>query len=208
MYDTLEIRWILDGPLPRHVVEWFAGAEPYDRTDRYLALGPGPGLGVKVRGGSTLEIKALAADQGSRRFDGAVGRIEAWSKWFVDVDPRWPETGLDANWAPVRKTRRLRRFITTDPPQGPAAVAEVPAGREAPAACDAELTELSAFGATYWTLGFEAFGPKEARAVTLPAAVDEVLPGLPQGLVLDLDRSLSYPAWIAARARPDDSGGG
>jgi hypothetical protein len=124
VYDTLELRWILDGPLPHGVVEWFGGAEPYERTDRYLALGPGPALGVKVRGGSTLEIKALAADRGSRAFGaGATGRVEAWSKWSVDVDPGWPEAALDGHWAPVRKTRRLRRFVPAGPSDAPAAVA-------------------------------------------------------------------------------------
>jgi hypothetical protein len=208
MYDTLEVRWILHGPLPRGVVEWFGGGAPEERTDRYLALGPGPGLGVKVRGGSTLEIKALAADRDSRFNDRATGRVEAWSKWSVDVDPRWPETGLDANWVPVRKTRRLRRFVPASSAHDAATVAEIPPREDARSACDAELTELSAFGETSWTLGFEAFGPAEEREATVPAAVERVLPGLPGDVVLALHRSLSYPAWIAVGGHPDDAGGG
>jgi hypothetical protein len=69
-----------------------------------------------------------------------------------------------------------------------------------------ELTELSAFGGTFWTLGFEAFGPAESREAALPAAIEGVLRGQPANVVLGLERSSAYPAWIAAAGRLGGAG--
>src|SRR5262245_43634794 len=64
---SLEVRWILPGPVPDDVVAWlgpFAGPSEH-RRDRYLLQGS-PTLGVKVKNDMQLDVKM---------FHGCVGRL-------------------------------------------------------------------------------------------------------------------------------------
>ena len=57
--EATELRWFADGPLPGSVRAWFAGPADAaeERCDRYLLDGA-VDIGIKVRGGRTLELKA------------------------------------------------------------------------------------------------------------------------------------------------------
>jgi hypothetical protein len=57
---SLEVRWILPGPLETAVAGWFARfpAEVESREDTYLVDPQLRGLSVKLREGRALEVKA------------------------------------------------------------------------------------------------------------------------------------------------------
>jgi hypothetical protein len=197
-YPTLEARWILPGPLPDQLVEWFGGGPPERRVDRYLVAGAD--LGVKVRGGAALELKVRERGLGPRRWgDRAAGRLEAWSKWTFPLQASWDERSLGEAWVEVEKTRRMRRFAVEPAGSGSASLVEISQNREVESGCDAELTDLRAFDGSWWTIGFEAFGPLDDRERTLVTAAGHVLAGLPDGVILRLEDALAYPGWIARR---------
>jgi len=75
---SLEVRWILPGPLEDPVTGWFArfpaGVEA--REDIYLVVPPLRGLSVKLRRGRALEVKAYQGSRGVLEVAGcARGRL-------------------------------------------------------------------------------------------------------------------------------------
>ena len=78
---SLEVRWILPGPLEAAVAGWFARfpAEAESREDIYLVDPQLRGLSVKLREGRTLEVKAYQGSPGILDVAGrARGRLESW----------------------------------------------------------------------------------------------------------------------------------
>src|SRR3974377_1193794 len=82
--SRIEVRWILPGPLPGPVTEWFDNfpVTTETRQDSYLVMPQLPGLSVKIRGDLALEVKEHNGNRGILDVSGLVqGRLQAWRKW-------------------------------------------------------------------------------------------------------------------------------
>jgi hypothetical protein len=195
--DSLEVRWILPGPVGPAVRDWFgrfpAGAE--SREDIYLVRPPLRGLSVKLRDGRVLDVKSCLD---SRAVSGlpVSGRVESWRKWSFSYDPDGHQDAAPAGWVAVRKQRRSTWFPLAAGP----AVAARPAAQ---AGCAVELTEFHVRDDRWWTVGFEAKGPAGLLAGALWHAADLVFAGpLPGEAEFTLDNSRSYAQWLARRPGP------
>ena len=192
---SLEVRWIIPGRLAAAVTRWFgrfpAGAE--SREDSYLVDPQLPGLSVKVRGDTALEVKAYRGSPGILQVPGrASGRMESWTKWSFPCSPLRPGGNDLPGWTPVRKRRRISRF---SPDRG-RMVARRPEGGKEPG-CRVELTEIRTPGQDWWTLGFEVTGPSGLLRSQLRGAAALVFAeALPGGAELGLDESTSYAGWL------------
>jgi len=190
---SLEVRWILPGQLEATVTEWFARfpARAESREDIYLVDPQLEGMSVKLRQGRALELKVYQGSPGFLEVAGrARGRLEWWEKWSFPGDPPGRGGADRLGWHPVRKL--IRRFSTAN---GQTAAGGRERGEEP--RCEVELTEVSAGGRAWWTLGFEATGPDSQLRTELEAAAALVfaqpLPGLQLASVL----SQSYPQWLS-----------
>ena len=199
---SLEVRWILPGQPAAAVAGWFARFEAAveSRQDAYLLDPPLPGLSVKLRNGTALEVKVYRGSPGILEVAGcARGRLESWDKWSFPHDPHDP-SGQDGRavpgWRPVRKL--IRRFTLAGGQSG----ARVPGlGQEA--GCDVELTEVHVCGQAWWTLGFEATGPAGLLRKELETTAALVFAqALPSGMHLGTDNSQSYAQWLPATGCP------
>jgi hypothetical protein len=191
--DSLEVRWIIRGPLETAMRAWFARfpAVMETRTDAYLLQPRLAGLSVKLRDGARMDVKSYLGSPGAidlpRRCH---GRLESWRKWSFGYDPAGPGDPLPAGWIVVRKRRHRCRF-----PLG--------AG-----GCAAELTQACVSGEAWWSLGLEATGSESLGAALDHAAAALFAQPLPGGIELGLDRSRSYLDWLTEAGRDDDSAAG
>src|SRR4026208_1799180 len=92
---SLEVRWILPGQVPTAMIEWLGPlSDPIERReDRYLVNPSNEELGVKIKGGVLLDLKALRGSPGTLALPHAGrGHLEVWEKWSFPVDAagRWP----------------------------------------------------------------------------------------------------------------------
>lgn len=202
--DSLEVRWIMPGPLETSMREWFGrfptGTET--RQDVYL-LRPGlPGLSVKLRDGTTLDVKSFLGSPGDLgREPGVgppgVGRLESWRKWSFPFGDAGRDDALPDGWVAVRKRRRSVWFPLgsgQDPAAGPKPAATTSAG------CSVELTEAHVNGEPWWTIGFEATGAADHRQEALQRAADLMFTTAPpSGVGLSLVNSRSYAQWLTER---------
>jgi hypothetical protein len=81
---SLEVRWILPGPLDLAVAQWFAAfpSEAESREDAYLLDPDMAGLSVKVRASRAREVKVFGGSPGILEPGGRVrGRLQYWRKW-------------------------------------------------------------------------------------------------------------------------------
>ncbi len=192
--DSLEVRWILPGPLGMAVRDWFgrfpAGAEA--REDIYLVQPLLPGLSVKLRDGMVLDVKAYL---GSPAISGLPvrGRVESWRKWSFPYGPHGHGGAAPAGWVTVRKQRLTAWFPLASSQDLP------PAARSAAqAGCAVELTEFDVRGDRWWTTGFEATGPLGLLGDALQHAAGLVFATpLPDGIEFGLDNSRSYAQWLS-----------
>jgi hypothetical protein len=199
---TLEVRWILPGRLQNAVAGWFGRfpARVETREDIYLLDPYLPGLSVKMRGSTALEVKVYQGSRGLLEMAGARGRVEAWEKWSFPCERPGHGSEDPAGWQPVRKTRRTSRFSPGSGP-GPAGVP----GTGEPT-CEVELTEIRARREAWWSLGFEAAGPASLQRGELERTAALVFAqALPGGIELAADESRSYAEWL--RRPPDDETG-
>ena len=191
---SLEVRWILPGPLEDAVTGWFArfpaGVEA--REDIYLVVPPLRGLSVKLRRGRALEVKEYQGSRGILEVAGcARGRLEAWDKWSFSGGPPGRGGAELPGWRPVRKL--IRRFSPMSG-RGGARVR----GRGEDLGCQVELTEVLVRGQAWWTLGFEATGPPGLLRTELEATAALVFAqALPGGIELGTVDSRSYAQWLA-----------
>jgi hypothetical protein len=192
--DSLEVRWIIRGPLMTATREWFARfpATVETRTDAYLLQPRLAGLSVKLRDRARLDVKSYLGSPGEidlpRRCH---GRLESWRKWSFGYGPADPGDVLPAGWIIVRKRRHRCRF-----PLG--------AG-----GCVAELTQACVRGEAWWSLGLEATGSAGLLRDALDHAAGLVFAQpLPAGIELSLDRSRSYLDWLTEAGRDDGSAAG
>ena len=196
---SLEVRWIFPGQLETAVTGWFtrflAGTET--REDIYLLDPQLRGLSVKIRGGAALEVKMYRGSPGILEVASrARGRIEAWQKWSFPISPLRQDSGTPAGWRPVRKRRRVSRFMQ---PGGQIVAPATRLGHEP--GCQVELTEVHMGGQDWWTLGFEATGPTDLLRSELQATVALVFAQAPPGGVEPgMDDSRSYAQWLRQQA--------
>ena len=196
---SLEVRWILPGPLEDAVAGWFArfpaGVEA--REDVYLVVPPLHGLSVKLRQGRALQVKAYQGSPGILEVAGcAHGRLESWEKWSFPCGPPGGGGADLPGWHPVRKL--IRRFSPMSGQGGPG----VRGPREEPG-CEVELTEVRLRDQAWWTLGFEATGPPNLLRTELEATAALVFAqALPSDIELGTDDSRSYAQWLAGGLLP------
>ena len=207
--DSLEVRWMIPGRPETAIREWFARfpAEAEVREDVYLLQPCLPGLSVKLRDGSALEVKSFLGSPGIVELPRRCrGRLQFWRKWsfpYHQPGERDAAPAVLAGWAAVRKTRR-RSWFPLDAVREPA-----PAVRPAAqAGCLVELTQVRVRGGSWWTVGFEATGPAGLLHAALRHAADLMFAqALPPGAELGLDNSLSYAQWLSQLPSPDPWGG-
>jgi hypothetical protein len=199
---SLEVRWILPGPLEAAVTGWFArfpaGVE--SREDIYLTEPLLGGLSVKLRQGRALEVKVYLGSPGTLEVTGrARGRLESWEKWSFPCEvPSRGEADLPG-WRPLRKL--IRRFSLASGQRR--APVPGPGGRPG---CEVELTEVRLGGQAWWTLGFEATGPPPLLRAELEATAALVFAqALPPGVQLGTSDSQSYAQWLSGLHAPGDT---
>jgi hypothetical protein len=172
------------------------------RQDSYLLVPALPGLSVKIRGGGALDVKAYCGSSGILQVPGrARGRLEAWQKWSFP-SPR-PASGDPPSWRPVRKGRRITRFVLAR-----GQIEARPSGPGQEPGCEVELTEVRTSGQDCWTLGFEATGPASLLRSQLQATAALVFARpLPGGVEPGPDESRSYAQWLGQRPGADSDSG-
>jgi hypothetical protein len=199
---SLEVRWILPGQLDAAVAGWFGRfpAEMAAREDAYLLDPDFPGLSVKVRAGTALEVKVYHGSPGILDAEGrARGRIESWQKWSFPAGMLSQYGGDTAGWTVIRKSRRVSRFRLAD-----GRIVAGVQGRPTEPVCAAELTEVRAGSETWWSLGFEATGPAGLLRSTLQSTAALVFAQAPPGDVeLGMSHCLSYAEWLSRRPYRD-----
>jgi len=201
---SLEVRWILPGQLEPAVTGWFARfpAEVSSREDTYLVDPQLGGQSVKLRGGTTLEVKVYRGSPGILQIAGrACGRMESWDKWSFAGERASGSGGADLpGWRPVHKL--IRRFSAARR-HGRMRVRGV---GEKPG-CHVELTEVHMTGPAWWTLGFEATGPASLLRGELDATAAFLFAhALPGGRELGTDDCQSYAQWLTRSQVPSDTG--
>lgn len=198
--DSLEVRWITLGPLKPAMREWFARfpAGTETRDDAYLLRPRLPGLAVKLRLGSVLDLKAFAGSPGSIELPyGGCGTLELWRKWSFSGDGYLPgDNSGDAapGWAAVHKKRTGTWFPLTS--------GEAAAPRDHlafTAGCAVELTEIRVGAECFASVGLEARGAPELLRPALEHAAGLVFAEAPPpgaGFSFSLDNSQSYVEWL------------
>ena len=184
---TFEIRWFVR-ERPVEVSEVFE-QEPGERTDWYAPPGNGS-TGTKVREGR-LETKLMTGAFGLLSRGNTVGVVQQWEKWAAVLEGGLPsETQLrDAGWIAVRKRRWMQVWSTEHAPP------QLTMGRAGRGTLF-EVTELRAEGQTWWTIGFESFGPEDSREASLHTVMDHLLDRFAGTLILSAADSRSYPEWL------------
>jgi len=192
---SLEVRWIFPGQMETGVARWLGRfpVETESRADIYL-VNPGlPGLSVKIRAGTALEVKEYCGSRGALLVGGRVsGRMQSWQKSSFPFDPLSPVIGEPPGWRRVDKRRQTSRFSF--------AGGRIAAGAQrlaGDARCAVELTALWAGGRPWWSLGFEATGPADLLRGALEATAALVFAQpLPDGVQPALEESASYAEWL------------
>lgn len=190
---TLELRWFLrKPPCPREV--WFGARDPSPLRVDWYAFPCDARSGVKVREGR-IEVKLRLEECGDFAWGGVCGRLERWSKSSVALPPsEIPQERhlAGAGWKAVVKTRWQRIFeLESD------TLCETQVLDRSRVAVQFEWTELAvASGASWWTIGLEAYGDAagQDRILRLAAAELFSLVRSPAGLTRDV--SCGYPEWL------------
>lgn len=190
---SLEVRWISSGPIPVVLIHRL-GPFPIPierRADRYLVDPGTPDLGVKIRDGVQLDLKAYRGSPGRLPVPGGEGTLEGWEKWTFPMGEMAPDADAEG-WVMLHKTRHRRTFELTA-----AGLVERSVAGEVDPGCTLELTEVDGGGDVWWTLAFEATGPPATLEACLRACVALLLDRpLPDGIELRRETSMSYTRWL------------
>jgi hypothetical protein len=195
---TLEVRWIHPGRVPEAMIGWLGPfADQIERReDRYLVDPSCPDLGVKIKGGVQLDLKAFRGSSGELAVPGGGrGRLEIWEKWTFPLDEHAHPPADSSAWLTLRKLRRRRSFRLVDERavERPVSEADLPG-------CTVELTEVAIGEETWWSLGIEAGGRSETLDAALHTTAASLFQGpSPEGIQLDLRDSMSYARWLGTR---------
>lgn len=190
-FQTLEVRWFLDGETPPKIQEWFQNRCPGEpissyeqRTDYYFCLPGGTGVNLKLRQGN-LELKWHQKHLGIRQFCEIFGtgsnqiswqgNLECWLKWSHRNVPGFSDT-TQFNCIPVQKTRSQRVYQNVY----------------------CELTQLKVKEQSHWTIGFEMSVDGEKSQANFEQAVNWIAKTNPN-LSLSSPQSCSYAEWLNAR---------
>lgn len=201
---SLEVRWLSRGPLPDGASAWLGPfTEPIEeRDDRYLGT-TSEELGVKIRGGTQLDVKIFRGSPGELEVSPAIrGRLESWERWSFPIGSASLPPEDAVAWLIVHKRRSRRTFHVSDDrvDERPLRDVELPG-------CTLELTEVEVDGETWWTLGLEARGEVDSVEPALRATAASLLrEPAPSGLHLDPGASTSYATWLARRFMPGAAG--
>ena len=201
MKRSAELRWFFHQHPAAAAKDWFCGSrlckEEEARTDHYLVLVGSNDVGVKLRDGRKLEIKARTRipEPFSLETGASVGRKDAWVTWSHEdgeVAGRLAAHQSDPpEWVPVAKKRWLRKFRVDAAGQ----VEETDADTNVEHGCRVELSEVTVREAHWWTLAFESFGEVN-RATNLEQVARHFLRMLPHGVALTERDSMAYPEWL------------
>lgn len=186
---TYEIRWFVR-ELPFAPDRVFGiDEQPEERTDWYAPAGDS-GTGTKLREGR-LETKLRTDIVEHVDVSGCRGVMERWQKWSVVLVEEGPgeQLLLGNGWIPIHKRRWLQVWSTEN---NTLTIVKERVGQGALF----ELTELNAPDGTWWTVGFEAFGPEGTRRESLERVMAHVLEELPAHRSLGERESMGYPAWL------------
>jgi hypothetical protein len=206
MFLSAELRWFWS-EAPAGLEAWFRDEAIHGcrsgggdtRVDRYLLEKRQQELGIKLRGSKPgVEIKGLVV---SRLADSTVepfaGPVQMWAKWSSEAMTLDQRPLLD-----ITKRRHLRKFDTQGetPTEVPLTSDEKPAdGRPLPeAGCNVELTAVTVYTTTWWTLGFESFGDLGNVERSLLATAEVLAQRNPP--LLDGGYIEGYPRWISLHA--------
>ena len=176
---SLEVRWIFPGQLEAAVARWFRAVPGQDGVTRgHLPARAAAGwaVGEGPRGGA-LEVKAYRGSPGILELAGrASGRLESWQKWSFPVSPLSPGSGNPAGGG-----RSARDGASAGSHRAAGRSLRVPRGHSQEPGCEVELTEVHTSGQDWWSLGFEATGPRDLLRSELEATAAlvfaEALPG-------------------------------
>ena len=137
------MRWIRRGRFGDDIGAWFSrfAQVPETRDDDYLISPAMPGLSIKIRGGSSFEVKQYRGAVGALDIAAAAaGSIDSWIKLSfpltggVDLAARWNASA----WRRVSKRRQIGVF--------PVAGRAAPGRFASPECCSVELTEVEVVG--------------------------------------------------------------
>lgn len=223
MVHSAEVRWLFPGEWNDAVRNWFLDAEKADapkkspiaaldegeRVDKYLLFPACSTVGVKMRGGKKFEIKSLVVAPHPFDCELGSGRTDHWVKWSFENDDLKPlEDALYASgaWITLNKRRYVRKFSAGGPTLEEV-WADLPKDELPESGCNIELTLIQilegAPSQTWFSLGFEAFGP----AARVSAILDQTLshffqifgafPGARPDTRLNARDCFSYPEWLA-----------
>jgi hypothetical protein len=197
---SLEVRWILRGQIPHAVLAWVG---PFDawieqREDRYLVDPAAPELGVKIKGGTELDLKAFRGDLGVLEIPGGGrGRLQRWEKWRFPLSTVALPAADGTSWVALWKTRHRRSFRMSGEE-----LVERPVTEAGLPGCSAEVSGFTVGSDAWWTIALEAGGEAESLEPVLRATVAVLFRDpRPPGLSFELQDSTSYPRWLASRSR-------
>jgi hypothetical protein len=203
MFSTVETRWFGEGPLPRHVRDWFRSEgrcpEPQPiRTDYYLRLPGNQSLGIKMREGR-IELKQCLQVFGATDFRASItGVIEGWNKWSFGLGEADANVtrlqGAHESWLGVVKERWLCTYTLN----GDNEIVDVPADPQPLSGCNLELSRVKVESPVeaWWTVGLEAFG-RDANLYDLLIKMGGHVFASNAALRLRLRDSYSYPQWLS-----------
>ena len=192
---SLEVRWVFSGDLPASVLEWLgpfpAAAE--QRVDCYLVAPRLPGISLKIRDATLLDVKVAQGGKGILGLrHGGRGRLQTWEKLSFPFDASAPRSIDGSGWVCVEKLRRRRSFTSVT-----GQAVERPLGDIDSPGCAVELTEVHVGGDVAWTLAFEARGASGELMGDLRATASHLLhDSPPAGVRLGLRDSMSYMRWL------------
>ena len=219
---SAEIRWFLPGQgLWEETLKWFrlqdqlplyeegkyepeTATGPFvklerERTDEYLLIPDSDSAGLKQRQGK-LEVKALVAGPRPFSLDDVAGRVDQWVKWSFEPSDKIGEQlaiELDQSgpWFEVIKRRYLQKYSFDSD-----SLVAVSPDKRPDTGCNIELTviHVKVNVETWFTFGFEAFGPSGRVLALLDHAVQHFFKAHGRAPIkLDGRDSLSYPGWLA-----------
>ena len=198
MLPSVEARWFMRGTVPKEALDWIqrwecAGSAPEERDDHYLCLPGATSLGVKLRDGR-FEVKRRDIDMGLVPLgDRVAGRLALWRKWSFKLEGDSGKKAPDGYWITIEKERYLRKYeIVND------SLKAVEPNKFPVRGCTVELTQLQVRGTTWWSLGFEAFGPHDDELRSTLTLVAEKCFTRGDHPTLDSESSFDYPEWLVS----------
>jgi hypothetical protein len=202
MFSSAEIRWFYPGHVPPEVMRWFKNAgihlnQQPERIDYYLEVPQSDFLGLKFREGR-VELKQRYGEiEKWRCHDSVIGWIEYWTKWGYEVKDleaaRATIRDHPGSWNGVVKNRSLHLYEITDRGR----ISGCLPGIFPPMGCGWEVTQIRLEGdkRSWWSMGFEAFGPAEKLRYALLEAINHVMPPT-EVIELAPENSYGYPHWL------------